>query len=132
MMVPLRRYATFEGRSAALEFWMYSLFLALGYIAIAVVGGILESALGGGGLLIGSGYVIFFAVNFIPGLALTARRLHDLGLSGHFIWAIYGAMLFFSIFAWMGYLVAMSLPGKKQENAYGPPVYGEDLSQVFN
>jgi len=132
-IVPLRRYARFEGRSAPLEFWMYSLFLAGGYLGFFALGVVL-TPLGGDpvGIVIVGGWTLFFLANFIPGLALTVRRLHDLGLSGHWIWAIYGALLFFSILAWIAYLVVMSLPGNKVENRFGPPVYGEDIARVFS
>lgn len=133
MVVPLRRYARFEGRSAPLEFWMYSLFLVCGYLAIFALGAAL-TPLGDGpvGIVIGAGWVLFFVANFVPGLALTARRLHDLGLSGHWIWAFYGAFFILNMLAWLGYFVVMSLPGNKAENRFGPPIYGEDIARVFS
>ena len=131
-VVPLRRYATFEGRSTPLEFWMYSLFLFGGYLAIFLLGAAL-TPLGEApvGVVIVGGWTLFFLANFVPGLALTARRLHDLGLSGHLLWAIVVALLFLSLLAWFGYLVVMSVPGNKAENRFGPPVHPENIAGVF-
>jgi uncharacterized membrane protein YhaH (DUF805 family) len=45
MLLPLKRYAQFSGRSRRKEYWMYALFIAL----VAIVLSIVESILGLGG-----------------------------------------------------------------------------------
>ncbi len=133
MVLPLRRYAEFTGRSGRREFWWYSLFLALAYTAILLLGAGLATAFESGraaGITALASFALFLGT-FIPGLALTVRRFHDLGVSGHMTWLVYGGMIFFSILAWFAYLVVMALPGKPVFNSYGPPVYGEDLAGVF-
>lgn len=134
MFLPLKRYAQFTGRSGRREFWWYSLFLALGMILIPLLGVAIATIAGegsAGGWVGGLGTTVFFFANFIPGLALSARRFHDLGVSGHFLWLVYGGMLFFSFLAWIAYLVVMALPGKNMPNRYGPPVYDVDVGQIF-
>ena len=133
MLLPLKRYADFSGRSGRHEFWWHSLFLAVGMIGIPIIAALLAPAARGevSAIVGGIAWLAFFFGNFIPGLALSVRRFHDLGVSGHFLWLVYGGMLFFSILAWFAYLVVMSLPGKRHANQYGPPVYDEDLAGVF-
>ncbi|MGV2496973.1 DUF805 domain-containing protein [Pelagerythrobacter aerophilus] len=137
-VVPLRRYARFDGRSAPLEFWMYSLFLLAGYLTIFMIGVALaligNSAFVGEkiGMIVAGCWGIFFLGNFVPGLSLTARRLHDLGFSGHWVWAVCGALIVLNLIAWLAYLVVMSIPGQRAENRFGPPVYGKDIAGVFS
>jgi uncharacterized membrane protein YhaH (DUF805 family) len=64
----LRNYATFTGRASRSEFWWFSLFCTLASLA----GSIVNDRLGG---LITLGLLV-------PALAVSARRLHDLGKSG--------------------------------------------------
>lgn len=63
------KYVTFEGRAARSEFWYWMLFA---FIA-NVVAGIVDSVLGLGlvGLLVSLALLL-------PGLAVSARRLHDI------------------------------------------------------
>ena len=37
MLMPLKRYAEFSGRSRRMEYWMFQLFLVLVYIAVLVL-----------------------------------------------------------------------------------------------
>lgn len=136
MVLPLRRYADFNGRSGRREFWLYCLFLFLGYLAIfvlaiaaIVVNEALEDDITGFGLF--GGWGLFFLANFVPGLALTVRRLHDMDLSGWLLLAIFGALLFFNVLGWIGYLVSMSVPGKATPNRHGPPVGEENTAEIF-
>lgn len=133
MILPLRRYARFDGRSGRREFWWYSLFLALGYFLVPVLLAILFAALPGEvGVAVVSIWIgLFFLANFVPGLAVSVRRLHDLGLSGWLLLAAYGVMLFLSIIGWIGYLVVMALPGQDRDNAYGPVVGQQGVADVF-
>lgn len=125
MILPLRRYARFEGRSCRREFWWYSLFLFLGYtlVPMVVFGALsLMSQADAVGIAAVGYYLLFFFGNLVPGLALSVRRLHDLGLPGALMIAAYAAFLFLSILGWLGYLVVMALPGQDRENRYGVPV----------
>ena len=101
MLMPLKRYADFSGRSRRMEYWMFQLFLFLVYIALMVLmmvvggGGMMMAggdpsaamAAGGAVLVIGGLYMIFALAMFIPSLAVSVRRLHDTNRSGWWILA---------------------------------------------
>lgn len=76
----LKQYADFSGRACKKEFWMYVLF----YMIIAIVLHVIDSMLGwvtpesDMGVLGG----LYSLCMFIPGLAVSVRRLHDIGKSG--------------------------------------------------
>jgi uncharacterized membrane protein YhaH (DUF805 family) len=106
MLMPLKRYADFSGRSRRTEFWMWILFQFL--IAIAFV--ILLMMLGGAALTAATDptqmmavggvavilYLIYLLVSlafFIPSLAVTVRRLHDTNRSGWWIMLFWGPYL---------------------------------------
>jgi uncharacterized membrane protein YhaH (DUF805 family) len=135
MIGPLRRYADFRGRSGRREFWWFSLFLVLGYLAIlavsvavAIVAPEAEDAIG---FTVIGGWGLFFLGTFIPGLALTARRLHDLGLSGVLTVVAYFVILVTGGLGWFAYLIVMSLPGQRRDNRWGPPAGRRNLADVF-
>lgn len=103
------KFATFEGRARRAEFWMFYLFLQIvaivGYgviIVVMLVGGLFFPLLLGtaseGAMATGFGvglglafillgiYLLAMLVLTIPYLAVTARRLHDMGQSAHWLW----------------------------------------------
>jgi uncharacterized membrane protein YhaH (DUF805 family) len=101
MLVPLKRYAEFSGRSRRTEYWMFQLFMALVYVAMimlmlvvggggmAMAGGDPSAMLAAGGamMVIGGLYLLFLLAMIIPGIAVTVRRLHDTDRSGWWILA---------------------------------------------
>jgi uncharacterized membrane protein YhaH (DUF805 family) len=72
----LSKYATFTGRASRSEYWYFLLFTLI----IAVAAGIVSAITGSEAL----GYVIQAAF-WIPGLAVSIRRMHDVDKSGWFI-----------------------------------------------
>jgi uncharacterized membrane protein YhaH (DUF805 family) len=76
----LNQYADFSGRARRSEYWMFTLF----NVIFAIVAMILDNVLGTAIQGIGYGliYILYVLVLFIPGLAVAARRLHDVGKSG--------------------------------------------------
>ena len=85
MFEPLRKYATFAGRARRKEYWWFMLFYGL-VMSGLVIGDMMlvgpyAVAIYGGGPLTGIGFLAFF----LPGLAVTVRRLHDHDRSGWFI-----------------------------------------------
>lgn len=136
MILSLRRYGDFRGRSSRREFWWYCLFLFLGYLAFfsAGVAAVIMSggeAEGVPALLLVGGPFLFFLANLLPGMALTARRLHDMGLSGALLIAIFFAMVLASPLVWPAYMIWMSLPGQRKPNRWGPPLGAPDAAEVF-
>ena len=116
MILPLKRYAQFSGRSRRKEYWMWILFVVLA----SIVFGILDSVLGLGGrdtqesgappngfmgvvgVMGGVLSTLFALATLIPGLAVSVRRLHDVDRSGWWlIWSLVpyliGAVLLTSV-----------------------------------
>ncbi len=80
MIEPLRKYATFEGRARRKEFWWFELFvflvslvLVLAEIAVVGLDAALEAHFGPG--------TLFTLAIFVPSIAVTFRRLHDIDRS---------------------------------------------------
>ncbi|MFQ9616462.1 MAG: DUF805 domain-containing protein [Clostridium butyricum] len=70
----LKKYATFSGRARRKEYWMFVLINAIVVMAISLI----EYAAGTNGII---GYIYGLAL-IIPMIAVTVRRLHDIGKSG--------------------------------------------------
>ncbi len=152
---PIQKYADFTGRAPRAEYWWYTLAVIVAAIVISVVEGILglSNTVGPYGLL----SLVFMLALLVPGLAVTARRLHDTNRSGwwmliavipYALMAVLGIMAatsgsamgtlaivgLFSIVALIGavvLLVFMVLPGTRGANSYGPDPYGADVEKVF-
>lgn len=96
MILPLKRYVEFTGRSRRQEFWMWTLFVILVSMALSVVDALLglggratsvsTTAPGSAGVYAGlsGGWLanIFTIAVLLPNLAVSVRRLHDLNRSG--------------------------------------------------
>jgi uncharacterized membrane protein YhaH (DUF805 family) len=85
----LRQYADFSGRARRTEYWMFTLFhviFALGAMAIDNALGITFHFTGRDGapmpIFYGYIYLLYVLALIIPGLAVSVRRLHDVGKSG--------------------------------------------------
>lgn len=109
----LRQYADFEGRARRKEYWMYTLFyviFALGAIFLDFILGFASGDLGYGLL-----YVLYVFAMLIPTLAVSVRRLHDVGKSGWMLLVglipIVGAIWLIILF------VSDSIPGANQYGA---------------
>ena len=130
MIMPLKRYADFSGRSRRKEYWMFVLFQILVLVPLAVLfvafggpGDDPSDPFGGITLLIIS--VLYLLVFLIPGIAVQVRRFHDQDKSGWFILLgfipyVGGIILF----------VFMCLEGTRGPNRFGPDPkdpYSEDV-----
>ena len=94
MLLPLKRYADFSGRSRRMEFWMWQLFqvivyvIVLGLAMVVGAGGMLTgdptamAGAGGAALLIIGLYALYALAVIIPSIAVSVRRLHDTNRSG--------------------------------------------------
>jgi uncharacterized membrane protein YhaH (DUF805 family) len=78
-----RQYADFSGRARRKEYWMFVLFNIIAVIAVSVLDRIFESVwMSEGGIFsIGGIYLLYITALFVPGMAVTVRRLHDTGKS---------------------------------------------------
>jgi uncharacterized membrane protein YhaH (DUF805 family) len=130
MIMPLRRYADFSGRSRRKEYWMFVLFQILVLAPLMLVAIALDGTSGdasdpfSGGLTLAV-LGIYFLVFLIPGLAVQVRRFHDQDKSGWFI-----LLGFIPYIGGLILLVFMCLPGTRGPNRFGPDPkdpYSEDV-----
>ena len=108
-------YVDFEGRSSHSDYWFAYLVNALItwclYIVAAVVG-VIASSIGSSALVIISlilGLIkwVYIIGAFLPGLAVTVRRLHDAGYTWPYIFTI-----FIPFVGWIILLVLLCKPTK--------------------
>lgn len=146
MLLPLKRYAEFSGRSRRKEFWMFALgyVIILAVLAIGMFSGVPLSTLEDSAALenmAGSGMFLVFAILigivvlavFIPSIAVTVRRLHDRDMSG---WWYLGFFVlsnipYVGILVSIGFLVLMALPGTNGPNRFGPDPKNPHSAEVF-
>lgn len=104
----LQDYATFSGRARRSEFWYFYLFSTIFALIAMLLDNMTNSTFGDTpyGLLYG------LAV-FIPGLAVTVRRLHDVGKSG---WMYFVALIPIAGGIWL--LVLLVTEGESGVNKY--------------
>lgn len=81
-------YVTFRGRARRKEYWGYFLFWTISMVVIMGAGLFLDAAGGrlGNDMPIASvsAFGLFMLATLLPSLAVTVRRIHDIGLSGWF------------------------------------------------
>lgn len=109
----LNQYADFSGRARRTEYWMFVLFNMIFAFAAMVIDNILGTAVEGVGY--GLVYALYLLAMFVPGLAVTVRRLHDVGKSG---WMY--LIVFIPIIGGIWFLVLMFTDGDSGTNEYGP------------
>ena len=109
----LKKYAVFGGRARRKEYWYYFLFNAL----IAIVLGIIDGVTGTFSREVGLGLLggLYSLAVFIPGFAVSVRRLHDTGKSGW--WLLIPLVPLVGVIVFLVFMVKDSEPG---ENQYGP------------
>ncbi len=103
----IRQYADFNGRAGRTEYWMFVLFNIIFSIAASVLDYMM------GTVYVFSGIYSLFVL--IPSIAVTVRRLHDIGKSG---WMI--LILLIPVIGVIWFLVLMVTQGTPGENSYGP------------
>jgi uncharacterized membrane protein YhaH (DUF805 family) len=122
MILPLKRYFDFKGRSRRKEYWMYTLFV----IIVSFVLSILDAALGLGGTattdtqtapgamgasaFVSGGILanLFSLATIIPGVAVMVRRLHDLDRTGWWVAAMFVPFILGLVLVIVGAAGAMS------------------------
>ena len=114
MLMPLRRYADFNGRSRRKEYWMF----LLGVLIVAIVLGIIEGVLGLNGMVAGV-YgpltLLLVLALIVPGIAVQVRRFHDQDKSGWFV-----LLALIPFLGGLIVLVFMCLGGTKGPYRFGP------------
>jgi uncharacterized membrane protein YhaH (DUF805 family) len=156
-VLPLKRYADFDGRSSRAEYWWFALANMILSIVIAFLDRLLLGPVYGD---LGILALIQAAVLFVPGIAVLVRRLHDTDHNGWWllltIWnyafllsggsmsksvnfvlsripAGLGIVLVLSFIAAVVVIfIFMVTPGTEGPNRYGPDPYGpNELEEVF-
>lgn len=102
----LSRYAVFTGRAGPAEFWWFALLYVL-IVAATLVLLALGSVLAGPGLAM-------LAAFALPALAVTVRRLHDIGVKGTVLILMVPALGQLALLVW---LVRRGIP---RTNRFGP------------
>jgi uncharacterized membrane protein YhaH (DUF805 family) len=119
ILLPLKRYADFSGRSRRKEFWSFILAVAFVAVLLAVAGVVIGSGaeeLGTQGVPLAILLVLFGAALLIPSIAVQVRRFHDQDKSGWFV-----LINFVPYLGGLVVLVFMLLEGTR-----GPNRFGED------
>ena len=117
----LKKYAQFDGRARRQEYWMFTLFNFLIYMALVllvVLAAVLTANSDNSGaaaflLMIPCG--VYSLAVFIPSLAVSIRRLHDTGRSGW--WILIGLVPFVGGIIFLVFMCQDSQPGP---NEFGP------------
>ena len=145
MLMPLRRYAEFSGRSRRMEYWMFALLNVIVMTVIVTLlfaGGISLSALEGGaapeapGVLFWVGgllMVLWVLAIIVPSVAVVVRRFHDRDMSG---WWYLGFIVLSMIpvvgfIATIAMLVIFCLPGTPGANRFGLDPKDPSSAEVF-
>ncbi len=103
------QYATFSGRARRSEYWYFVLFNFLVGIVLGVIGALLGEKASS---VITS---IWSLAILIPTLAVSWRRLHDIGKSG-----AYYLFILIPLVGFIMLLVWFCQPGQTGDNQYGP------------
>jgi uncharacterized membrane protein YhaH (DUF805 family) len=121
----LNQYLGFTGRAARSEFWYFVLFNILMSIASSIVDWVLSAILGFGFV----GFLVSLAL-LLPGIAVSIRRLHDIGKPGWWLLAMVPGLMLIFLAPVLGGLMVLGgaglllffyvKPGTAGPNAYGP------------
>lgn len=130
---PWKKYATFKGRATRAEYWIFTLVnnVIMGVLLImaikqdSMIAGILTGdsyymrsagshGLSSSAVLELSLFCIFVLVVWLPSLAVSVRRMHDIGRSGWFVLVVLipyvGGIIF---------LVMSLMKSQPEDNMYG-------------
>ncbi|AMO72030.1 DUF805 domain-containing protein [Sphingorhabdus sp. M41] len=128
MLMPLRRYADFSGRSRRKEYWMFFLLILLIGVVLGLITGTFTATSdptndlqmatwSSSSILLG----LFYLAIFIPALAIQVRRFHDQDKTG---WLV--LLNFIPFIGGLIVLVFMCLEGTRGANRYGPDPKSEE------
>jgi len=97
------KYVDFNGRASRSEFWWFYLFNIICAIVAFAISPIIELL-----LIVGL---------FLPYIAVTARRLHDINKTG---WLQLIALI--PLVGWIIMIIWCATEGEKKKNKYGKPI----------
>jgi len=109
------RYADFKGRSRRAEYWMVTLFNMVLAAVLLGLFSVMDLYSIGAGL-----WGLYIVASLVPSLALTVRRLHDVGRSGWFF-----LLMFIPVINLWPAILVMFIDSKVEANQWGEsPKYG--------
>jgi uncharacterized membrane protein YhaH (DUF805 family) len=109
----LRKYANGGGRASRSEYWYWSLFELLVAVITAVADDLLFPDIHWG-LLGGPFGAATGLLLFLPGLAVSIRRLHDIDRSGYWV------LIAFTVVGILLLIYWACIRGTKGDNDFGP------------
>lgn len=107
-----QQYADFSGRARRKEYWMFALFNSIFALSAVILDNILGLTIGWS--FYGVIYILYILAVFVPGLAVSVRRMHDIGKSG---WMI--LIVFIPIIGSIWLLILCCFDSQAGENRYG-------------
>lgn len=111
------RYVGFSGRAPRSEYWYWALFSFLVSIAASVLdASLLADFALGDEETVGLAEILVTLALALPGTAVTARRLHDIGRSGWWL-----LLIFVPILGWIVLLIWTLAKSDADANRFGPP-----------
>lgn len=117
--VVFENFGNFNGRARRSEYWFFGLTQVLILFTLVILGAIVGSLFDNAFVGLFVGYMVFAfysMITVVPTLAVTVRRLHDVGKSG---WFYFIALIPFVGSIWLLILFCT-------EGAHGPNEYGAD------
>ncbi len=107
------KYAVFSGRASRSEFWYFSLFCFLGGTVTWVIDTMI---LGYSSEDWGAISVIFQIIVILPGIAVGARRLHDINRSG------WWQLITLTVIGIILLIIWWATVGENKKNVHGSPL----------
>lgn len=115
------RYFEFSGRSARSEYWWWTLFVVLVNVTFNMLmsAGLSDSAQ----MIVVAVVLVFSVATLVPGLAVSIRRLHDVGRSGW--WML---LLLIPLIGMLVLLYFAVQPSEGRTNDWGPVPEGARIT----
>lgn len=109
-----KNYANFNGRARRSEFWFFALFNLIIYLAASVINYLIAGS-SDTTSIIGIIYLLYSLATILPSLAVSWRRLHDIGKSGAYI-----LFILIPLVGWIFLLAWFVKDSDMGENRFGP------------
>jgi uncharacterized membrane protein YhaH (DUF805 family) len=130
-MMPLRRYAEFDGRSTRREYWGFQLFYTLIMTALVIAFAIAvamtpQQDVGGVAVLFLIAMIVTGVGFIVPQVSVTVRRFHDQDRSG-----LFALLAFIPYVGGVILIVFMFLGGTSGPNRFGDDPREVRVADVF-
>lgn len=106
-------YATFPGRAPRQEYWYFILFQCVASMVLALLNHVLTGSASLSIWVLGIA-AIYWIATALPTIAVTVRRLHDIGRGGGWI-----CLMLIPVVGVIWLLILLMLPSGRVENRFG-------------